>query len=492
MDTQVIVVGAGPVGLMLAAELRLGGADVIVLEKLAAPTTESRASTLHARTMEIFDQRGLLPRFAEPPNDPRGHFGGLPLDFGGLATRYPGLWKVPQAQVEEVLGEQAARLGARIKRVHEVRGLTVTDERVTAEVAAPGGYTTVTGEYLVGCDGEDSSVRRLGGFGFPGADASLEMLRADVTGIDVRERRFERLPRGLAIASSRAGITRVMVLEFGRRAVPSDQPPAFSEVAAAWGRVTGEDISDGTPIWINSFGNANRQAARYRTGRVLLAGDAAHQQMPTGGQALNLGLQDAANLGWKLAAEVTGRAAPGLLDTYHQERHAVGKRVLANIGAQALLLLGGGEVEAVRSVLAELLSYPEVSGHLTGMVSGLDVRYEEDSAPLAGARMPHACLRTSSGLPSTSGLLHAARVVLVDLSADSERHAELAAAVSPWETQADLVAATAERGTALDGCQTVLLRPDGYVAWTGDEHANPRSALARLYRPSRVIANTSL
>lgn len=442
--------------------------------------------------MELLDQRGLLESLAAPPSSPWGHFGGIPLDFGGLPSAYPGLWKVPQTQLEEVLGAWAKELGAQVRRGHEVQGLTVTDTAVTAEVVAHGKDTTVTGEYLVGCDGEDGIVRDRGGFDFPGTDATLEMLRADITGIRIPDRRFERLHRGLAIASCRAGVTRVMVHEYGNQAKRRDEPPCFDEVAATWERVTGENISEGVPIWLNSFGNASRQAAEYRKGRVLLAGDAAHRQMPVGGQALNLGLQDAVNLGWKLAAAVAGRAATGLLDSYHRERHAVGERVLANIRAQALLLLSGAEVNAVRSVLAELLGHQEVSARLAGMVSGLDIRYEQDDGGLAGTRLPQVVLTTPSGPAASAAMLRRGRAVLLDLSGSGGRHADLTAAAAPWKGQVDVIAAAAEPGSGLDRFGTILVRPDGYIAWAQGLTADPRSALTSLFRPDPVSARSPI
>jgi 2-polyprenyl-6-methoxyphenol hydroxylase-like FAD-dependent oxidoreductase len=482
VDTQIIIVGAGPVGLMLAGELRLGGAEVTVLERLAAPTTESRASTLHARTMEAFDQRGLLESLGTPPNDGMGHFGGVPLDLSGLSTRYPGQWKVPQARVEELLAEWAASLGADIRREQEVWGLTATDDQVNVEVAGPGGRVSMTCGYLVGCDGEDSALRRLANFDFPGADATRELLRADVAGIEITNRRFERLANGLAIAARRSdGVTRVMVHEFGRPARRRAAAPEFAEVADIWAQVTGEDIGAGTPIWVNSFGDASRQAAQYRMGRVILAGDAAHRQMPVGGQALNLGLQDAMNLGWKLAAQVTDRAPAGLLDTYHAERHLVGQRVLANIRAQTMLLLGGQEVEAARTIVGELLGYPVARTHLGAMISGLDIRYEPRDHPLAGARMPHVDLCTVSGPSSTTALLRSAHGVLLDLSADEERRAWLQSAAAGWADRVDLVSAAAAAGTPLEGVDTALLRPDGYVAWIGSREADPRPALGKWF-----------
>ncbi|CAM5625074.1 3-(3-hydroxy-phenyl)propionate/3-hydroxycinnamic acid hydroxylase [Streptomyces tendae] len=334
-DTQVVVVGAGPVGLMLAGELRLGGVEVTVLERLDTPTTESRASTLHARTMEILRQRGLLDApggFADPlpPREPRGHFGGLPLDLT-LPSSHPGQWKVPQVRTEAILGAWADRLGARVLRGHHVVSVEQDADRVRVVAEHAGRRTAFTARYAVGCDGERSAVRRLAGIGFPGADAERELLRADVDGIEIPDRRFQRLPHGLAIAARRGdGVTRVMVHRFGTPPRAAGEPD-FADVVTSWRDVTGEDVSGGTPLWVNSFGDASRQAEHYRRGRILLAGDAAHQQMPIGGQALNLGLQDAVNLGWKLAATVSGRAPEGLLDTYHEERHAVGRRVLSTI-----------------------------------------------------------------------------------------------------------------------------------------------------------------
>ncbi|MCP3821457.1 FAD-dependent monooxygenase [Streptomyces sp. A3M-1-3] len=485
VDTDVIVVGAGPVGLMLAGELRTGGARVTVLERLAEPTTESRASTLHARTMEIFDQRGLLDALGPAPNDMAGHFGGIRLDFSGLDSRYRGQWKVPQARTEQLLGNWAVGLGAVVRRGHELVGLRQTESGVEAEAEGPGGRVRIRASYLVGCDGESSAVRRLAGFAFLGTDATRELLRADVAGIDVPDRRFERHERGLAIAHRRPdGVTRVMVHEFGRAAAARAGEPEFAEVAATWARVTGEDIGAGRPIWVNAFGNARRLAERYRSGRVLLAGDAAHVQMPVGGQALNLGLQDAVNLGWKLAAQVLDWAPQGLLDTYHDERRAVGRRVLANIEAQATLLLGGAEVEPMRAIVAELLGHGEVVGHLAGMISGLDVRYPDGSdAPLLGGRVPHWEL-TETGPSSTAELLRTGRGVLLDFAAGLPPEA-----VAGWADRVRMVSAATphgpETGSPFEPAGTVvravLLRPDGHVAWADDCTTPLRAALHRWF-----------
>ncbi|MFD9336884.1 FAD-dependent monooxygenase [Streptomyces sp. NPDC060028] len=474
LDTQVVVVGAGPVGLMLAAELRLGGADVVVLERRHAASRESRASTLHARTMEILDIRGQIEEFGSPPNEPRGHFGGIPLDLT-LPGPYPGQWKVLQTRTEALLEEWALFLGVDIRCGHELLALSgggEDDSYVEAQaVRRDGTAVRVRARYLVGCDGEDSTVRRLVGAAFPGHDAGRELIRADVSGIDIPNRRFERLEQGLAIAARRPdGVTRVMVHEFGSTARPRTRDAEFVEVADVWKRVTGEDISGGTPLWVNAFGDASRLLESYRHGRVLFAGDAAHKQMPIGGQALNLGLQDAFNLGWKLAAEVTGRAADGLLDSYHGERHMVGRRVLANIEAQAGLLLGGPEVEPLRSVLTELMGLEPVRAHLAGMISGLDVRYDvggdgqAERHPLLGARLPVLRLVSAEGPLTTAELLRTGRGLLLDLGG-----AEVPAAVrGAWADRVATAAARpAEPGGPLDGAGCVLVRPDGHVVWVG-------------------------
>jgi oxygenase len=484
---DVVVVGAGPVGLLLAGELAGAGVGVVVLERLTEPTTESRASTLHARTMEILDSRGLLPGLGSPPNEPRGHFGGIPMDLT-LPSSHPGQWKVPQTQTEAVLERWAAARGAVIRRGLEVTAVTQDSGHVQARAAGPGGTAVVRARYLVACDGEDSTVRELTGAGFPGQDAARELLRADVDGIDVPNRRFERLEGGLAIAARRGdGVTRVMVHAFGAQVRERGGEASFEEITAAWKQVTGEDITAGTPLWVNSFGDASRLLIRYRHGRVLFAGDAAHRQMPIGGQALNLGLQDAFNLGWKLAAVVRGHTGDDLLDTYHDERHAVGARVLSNIRAQALMLLGAPEVEPLRWVLAELIGLEDVRTHLAGMISGLDIRYDahddpdEAPHPLLGARLPPAALRAGEHRVSTAALLRGGGGLLLDL-----RGGGAGLPYGGWRDRVTAVTVRPEPGGALDCvAEALLVRPDGYVAWAGTGDRALARALTRWFGPAR-------
>lgn len=461
----VVIAGAGPVGLMLAGELRLGGADVLVVERRQAPATESRATHLHARTMEVLDQRGLLGPLGTVRDDRFGHFAGLPLDLADLPSVHNGHWYVPQAHTEAVLESWARRLGAVIRRGHEVVDLVQAENHVDVVVAG----STVRASYLVGCDGAGSTVARLAGFDHTGREATVELLRADVAGIAVPDRRLRAYQHGVCTAARRAdGTTRLMVHEYGA------QPGRPPSLAAVWARVTGEDIAAGRPLWVDAFDDASRQATRYRNGRVLLAGDAAHQQPPVGGQALNVGLQDAVNLGWKLAAEVRGDAPAGLLDSYHDERHAVGARVAAYVAAQTQLIFGGDRTAPVRTILAELTEHDQVSAHLAGMVSGLDVRYPTPGDhPLLGARIPHWELGSGE---STTSLLHPAKGVLLDLSSTGTP-SELAAG---WADQIRIVRAPG----AMPDLDAVLLRPDGHVAWVGTD---PRPALPRWFGAPKPI-----
>ena len=387
LDTDVVVVGAGPVGLLLACELR--SCRVTVLEQLSEPTAESRASTVHSRTMELFAERGLLEMLGPPARGGKGHFGGIPLDLADADPGHPyaGIWKAAQTRIEAVLAERAIAGGARVLRGHRVSWLAAREDHVEVEAVDPAGNRVRRRcAYLVGCDGERSTVRRLAGFDFPGTDASRELLRADVGGIDIPTRRFERHPAGLAVSSRFPdGLTRVMVHVYGSEPRPRRGEPSFAEVVQAWRTVTGEDIGDGTPVWVNAFGDASRQVSRYREGRVLLAGDAAHVQLPVGGQAINLGLQDAADLGAKLAAQFGPHPNESLLDSYHQVRHAVGRRALTNIQAQAQLLLGGPELTPLREVFAGLLAHEPVRRDLAAAISGLDNPYPRRPAPVGAA-----------------------------------------------------------------------------------------------------------
>ncbi|MFI7118834.1 FAD-dependent monooxygenase [Amycolatopsis sp. NPDC049868] len=481
MDTSVVIAGAGPTGLMLAAELRLGGVDVTVLERLAEPTGESRGIGFTLRTMEIFDQRGLLPRFGEIETSTAGHFGGIPVDFGVLGAVHEAARAVPQSVTESVLAARATELGVRILRGKEITRLERSDEQVTVFTADG---TAVTARYLVGCDGGRSAVRKAAGFDFPGTPATTELFLADLRGVELPPRMTaEQVPGGMVMtAKLPGGIHRIIV---GERGVPPQRragPPSFEEVADVWKRLTATDISHAEPVWVSAFGDAARAVTEFRRGRVLLAGDAAHVHLPAGGQGMNTGIQDALNLGWKLAAVVRGTAPKSLVDTYHDERHEVARRLLANVRAQSLFILGGEEVAPVREVLKELACHPEVARDLAERASGLDIRYPAGTGhPLLGARMPQLALTRTGGPTTVFELLRRARGLLLDL----EDNAALRHRAASWTDRIDVVTASAT-GIEPAGTSAVLIRPDGYVAWAAPgSHHDLTSALTRWFGPAR-------
>ncbi|MER6631571.1 FAD-dependent monooxygenase [Streptomyces sp. NPDC000987] len=488
MDAQVIVVGAGPAGMMLAGELRLAGVNVIVLEKLPARTGESRGLGFTARTMEIFDQRGLLPRFGDIDVSNVGHFGGLPVDFGVLDGAHQAAKSIPQSVTETVLEEWSTQLGADIRRRHEVLSVKEKEDSVEVEVRGPHGVQHLRAEYLVGCDGGRSTIRKTLGFDFPGTAATLEMFLADVRGIELQPRMIgETLPGGMVMVGPLpGGVTRLIVCERGTPPQRRDTPPAWDEVAAAWQRLTGDDISHAEPVWVSSFGDATRQVTEYRRGRVFLAGDSAHIHLPAGGQGMNTSIQDSVNLGWKLGAVIRGRAPESLLDTYHDERHPVGQRLLMNTRAQGLLFLSGPEVQPLRDVLGELIRYPEVSRHFAAMVSGLEIRYDLDGGPhpLLGRRLPNVKLKGHKLVSSSTEALHAGRGVLLDFTGNDRLHDR----AWPWLDRIDIVAAAPDlpEDSVLQGTTAVLVRPDGYVAWAAPgSYADLPMSLERWFGPAR-------
>jgi bifunctional hydroxylase/dehydrase len=490
-DADVIIVGAGPAGLMLAGELRLGGAEVIVLERLDRPTGQSRGLGFTARAMEVFDQRGLLPAFGGPngtlETSPMGHFGGIQFDFTVLEGSHFGARGILQSLTESVLEHWATGLGADLRRGWEFLDVGQDEHGVTVTAGTADGIRHLRAAYLVGCDGGHSSVRKAAGFSFPGTSATRGMYLADVVGCGLRPRFLgERLPGGMVMAAPlREGVDRVIVVEQGTPAPGRSESPSFAEVAGAWQRITGEDISSGTADWVSWFSDATRQVTAYRRGRVLLAGDAAHIHLPAGGQGLSTGVQDAANLGWKLAATVTGWAPDGLLDTYHDERHPVGKRLLTNTAAQGLIFVGGPEMDPIRTMFTELIAYEDVRRHLSGVVSHVDIRYPigpDDGHPLVGRRMPRLDLDVAGGATDTTQLLHPGQGVLLDLADDPA----LRAVAARWKSRVIQVSGQvadprSPAAADLAGAAAVLIRPDGHVVWTAADAEPPAAALERWF-----------
>lgn len=488
MKTQVLITGAGPVGLMLACELRRAGVQVTIVERLAAPMTESRASLLNTCTAELLHARGFDSLLDPAQREMRTHFAGIPIDLSAVPSDYPGNFKTPQYTTEQVLGQEAERAGVILLRSAELSEISQTADRVDCVFDGPAGRGVVEAEYLVGCDGAASTVRRLAGFATAKRTATRELLRADILDAGIPDRRFERLRCGFAVASTRRGVTRVMMHVRGQEPAGRQSAPAFSEVATAWKKVTGEDISHCEAIWTDSFDNSYGQADCYRRGRVLLAGDAAHWHMPIGGQALNVGLGDAVNLGWKLAAEVMGCAPSGLLDTYNSERHAAAARVIRYVAAQELLLLGGTEVEPLRHVLSELFGLAGAPDFLGLTCAGLDDRYgTQDDDGLAGRHMAHLRVGHAPGvLPSE--LLAGAHVgVLVRFAGPGQGAGDNLAGHGPatrsvpLSNGASLRIVDVAQPPLREGVTDVLLRPDAHIAWAGSGDRQLSDALSQWF-----------
>ncbi|MFK0115272.1 FAD-dependent monooxygenase [Streptomyces sp. NPDC090994] len=474
---HVVIAGGGPVGLWLAAELRLGGVPVTVVEQRTEVDGRSKALTIHPRTIEVLAARGAhRPFLAEGLTIPTGHFAMLDdrLDFRELDTPFPYTLALPQARTEELLQEHALRLGAVIRRGHRVTAFTERAESVTVQVTGPEGAYEIEAAYVVGCDGTRSTVRTAAGIDFPGTPSTVLGWLGDVA--------LDNPPRpGFSSLNTRGGVM-VAPLPGGRFRVVGVSPDSlttewpgdltFDELRQKVTAVTGDDFGMRDPSWLSRFGNATRLAAAYRRGRVLLAGDAAHQHFPAGGVGMNVGIQDAHNLGWKLAATLNGWAPDGLLDSYHAERWPVGAQLAEHSRAQtSLMATFTPEALDLRSLLSGMIAdQPAFARALAERLTALAVRYpaaDPAAHPLTGTRAPDLALTgTDTGL---SGLLRPDAYLLLDLTADGAlggltrpglavRTGTLHQPPAPW---ADVRAA--------------LIRPDGHVAWagTGQDDAVP-------------------
>ena len=477
-EHSVVIVGGGPTGLMLAGELALAGVDVAIVERRASQDLAgSRAGGLHSRTIEVLDQRGIADRFlSEGQVAQVAAFAGTPLDISDFPTRHPyglGLW---QNHIERILAGWVGELAVPIYRGREVTGFAQDDNGVDVELSEG---QSLRAEYLVGCDGGRSLVRKEAGIEFPGWDPTTSSLIAEAEMAEEPELGIRRDARGIhsfgrleyeirdgEVVYLDEGPVRIMVTE--EHPGPAGEP-TLRDLSEALIAVYGTDYGIHSPTWISRFTDMTRQAAAYLDRRVLLAGDAAHVHAPDGGQGLNTGVQDAVNLGWKLAQVVNRTSPESLLDTYHAERHPVAARVLRNTMAQVALRRPDARTKALRDTMSELLSMDEPRRRFAAMMSGLDIHYDlGEGHSLLGRRMPDLDLVTANGPLRVFTLLHDARPVLLNLGEpggfDITRWADRvrlidAKYVGTWELPA-LGAVTAPTA--------VLIRPDGYVAWVGD------------------------
>jgi 2-polyprenyl-6-methoxyphenol hydroxylase-like FAD-dependent oxidoreductase len=478
MDCDVVVVGAGPTGLMLATELGLAGVSAVVVERLEHPSMQSKGGGVQPRTAEVFDLRGMMePLLARAlPREPiGGHFAGLPveLDCRPWRTRHLYPIGIPQASIEEFLADRARRHGIPVRRGHEVAAVHPGTDGVRVAVRVGNTEHQLSARYLVACDGAHSTVRQLLGMPFPGDPGTRTSVVADIALAAVSATVPTRAGQFASMVSHGGGYwTMLSPLAGGRHRLvfgrlepgsdpPRDSPVTAEEVGVALRAVHGPGTRLGELLGGSRFSDAARQLEQYRAGRVLFAGDAAHIHSPLGGQGLNLGIQDAVNLGWKLAVAVQGRGPGGLLDSYHDERHPVAARVLRHTRAQRVLAerQPTADVAALREIVTDLVRLPDTNRYLAGLMSGLDLRYpmpDGPEHPLAGARMPDLPLTIASRQSRVSDLMHDGHAVLLDLAGDPAlARIALPAGVSRWRAQ-----------TAEDvDVGAVLIRPDGHICW---------------------------
>jgi 3-(3-hydroxy-phenyl)propionate hydroxylase len=466
-EHAVVIAGGGPTGLMLAAELALAKVNVAIVERRTSQEVEgTRAGGLHSRTLEVLDQRGVAERFVSQGKALQiAAIGTAPLDLTDFPTRHHYVLALGQSHIERILADWVVELGVPILRGREVTGFAQDDAGVDVELS---GGPSIRAEYLVGCDGGRSLVRKRAGIDFPGWEPSVSYLIAEAAMTDepaLGMRRGERGVNGLGRLEDGKRVRAVLV----EKEVRQGDQPTIEDLRAALVAVYGTHYGVHDVTWISRFTDTARQAASYRSGRVLLAGDACHVHSPVGGQGLNLGVQDAVNLGWKLARVVHGTAPASLLDTYHTERHPVAARVLQTTMAQTALNRGDDRSNALRELVSDLLKMDEPRKRYAGVISGLDVRYElGEGHPLLGRRMPDLDVVTASGSTRVFSLLHEGHAVLLDLGSPAPLD------LAGWADRARRVDARHAGAWelpvvgAVPAPSAVLIRPDGYVAWVGE------------------------
>lgn len=490
-EYAVVIVGGGPTGMMLAAELMLARTDVLVIERrLPHEVDGSRAGGLHARTLEVLDQRGVVDRFlAEGQVVQTNGFAYIPLDISDFPSRYNHGLALWQRDIERIMAGWVDELEVPFCRGVEVIGAAQDGAGVNVELSDG---TRLRSSYLVGCDGGRSRVRKAAGIAFEGYDAATSYLIAQAHFTAPPEVGVRREGGGIGpVDRVNGGNPYGIVLREGSADHGDD--PTFDELRTLLLEKFGTDWGLHDPIWISRFTDASRQAATYRAERMLVAGDAAHIHSPMGGQGLNTGVQDAVNLGWKLAQVVAGTSPDSLLDTYHAERHPVGAKVLQLTMAQSALVTPDGFHDQLRKTMAEMLDTPGAGTSLAGTMSGLGIRYDlGDGHPLIGWRMPDLDLQTADGDTRVHELLRAARPLLISL--DPAARFDL----RPWADRVRLVHAETKQAATwqlpvagnLPAASAVLLRPDGHIAWAGDLHEPSLPAALSRWFGEPTVATT--
>ena len=484
-EHEVVIAGGGPTGMMLAGELALAGIDVAIVERrVDEDLSGARAGGLHSRTIEELDQRGIADRFLSQGRTAQiAGFAWIPLNMSDLPTRHPYGLALFQTRIERILAEWIGELGVPVYRGREVTGFSQDDTGV--DVTSSNGES-LRAAYLVGCDGGRSLVRKAAGIDFPGWDATVSHIIAEVELADEPQWGLRRDELGIrALSRMENGPVRVMVTERrpGRTGEPS-LDDLREEMVAAYGT----DYGVHSPSWISRFTDMARQAASYRAGRVLIAGDAAHVHYPAGGQGLNTGAQDAVNLGWKLAQVVRGVSPESLLDSYHAERHPVAAGVLRNTLAQVALLRGDERTNALRDTAILLLGMDEPRRRMAADMSGLNVRYDlGEGHPLLGRRMPDLDVVTTDGPSRVFTLLHDARPLLLNFADPGGIDITVwAGRVRPFDVRYEGMWELPVVGTVA-APSAVLVRPDGYVAWVGEGTVSGLSdALGRWFGPAAI------
>ena len=489
MTPDVVVVGAGPVGLMVALELLSAGLGVVVVEQQEAPSGESRALGFTRRTAEVLQQRGLLGRLGELTWGPTGHFAGARIDLDALVDDHRGVLGLSQATTEEVLEKRVLELGGRVRRGIRFSSLVQAPDSVRVYFDSATGPGTELTQYVVGCDGMRSRVRTVAGFDVQRWPATRWMYTAEVEGLAIRARPTgERLPGGSMVVSTPIGDGRTRIVIHDKHLsiqAPDAGLVTFAEVAGAWERLTGESLQGANPLWWWACDNSATLPHALRSGRVFLGGDAAHEMAPLAAWGLSVGIQDAANLGWKLAATIHGWAPPDLLDTYHAERHPLGQQLIRNAQAAVELRLSGDQMDPLREIVSELLTHHDAAEHLAGMLSGIGIRYDlaVGNHPLLGRRIPPDLPFSHNDETTTvQDLLTHCRGLLI--TPPGSPHAQQA---KPWSDRIDIIEAHPNPAPHHhDIPSTSLIRPDGYIAWTDpDTTTSLTTALNRWFGKPR-------